>query len=302
MLRQGLLRAWLVLWLAQCCLQGGTTLETGLGFGRAQAAGAGLSLGALGTRGIARTAGRYPGAMLGMGAYRGVLGRQMRPGYGALGGYGGYGAGLGLGTGLGMKLPRGYAGGAYGYRGQPFGGYGGFGTYAGAGLGLGGAAGYGAGAAGYPGAGLANGYGAGYGNGYMGGNSYGAGLGLPAVLADGAGLAAKAGKGAVGAGVGPVAGASQLSYGGQPMIPAGLGAMVKADSLGEGAMPYVGQAFQSTALGNQENLGGLAAGLGLDAAANKYGEGAYLGAGVPPAAAKSGKFEMNEFLDNGLNG
>lgn len=226
-----LLRVSLVLWLTQCSLHGGPNFASGLGITRAKAAGAGLPLGALGTRGLGlkagKTVGRYPGALLGMGAYRGVLGRPVRPGYGALGGYGGYGYGVN----------------GYGYRG-PLGAYGGLGTYPGAALGLG-PAGYGIGAAAYPGAGLINGYGAGYGNGYgMGADGYGAGLGLPSVLADGPGLAAKAGK----------------------------------------------------------TAGALTAGLGLDTVANRYGDGAYLGAGVPPAGAKRDKVELSELLDDGLRG
>ncbi|XP_061079119.1 uncharacterized protein LOC133113964 [Conger conger] len=102
-------------------------------------------------------------------------------------------------------------------------------------------------------------------------------------------------------GAGPVAGAGLLPYGGQAVVPARLGAEVKVDSFGEGPVPYIGQPFQSTGQRTGDNLGGLAAALGLDPAASKYGDGAYLGAEIP-AGGKSAKFELNEFLDNRLRG
>ncbi|XP_023269672.1 fibroin heavy chain-like [Seriola lalandi dorsalis] len=253
----------------------GTGLTNGMGLGLGQAGkhayGAGLGTqpgyGALPGNG-------YPGARSGPGLWypTGQRAEQQIPGYlggagnhlGAGLGPGGYGAGLGQGAYLGGAAGKLRAAAALGQGGYPQGV-------------AGKSNGHGEGATGYLGAGAGNGYGvdasakalsAGYGNGYSDG--YGAGLGYPAELADGAenkagksqalGAGGYAGQvqgayGALGAGLESTGGkygggAAQVPYGNAPGIPAGLE--------GDGGYPYAAQQL----------------GLGAEGAktSNKYGE------------------------------
>ncbi|MFT7814750.1 elastin-like [Arapaima gigas] len=90
---------------------------------------------------------------------------------------------------------------------------------------------------------------------------------------------------------------AQLPFGGQPVVPAGLGSNGDAGTYTAGQLPYVGQPTQSVGTGDQavgraDGMGyssekttscGLGAGLGVDAAAGKYGGAAHLpynGAGL----------------------
>ncbi|XP_053299891.1 spidroin-1 isoform X2 [Pleuronectes platessa] len=202
-------------------------------------------------------------------------------------GAGGYGAGLGQGA---------YLGGAAGKH-----------AAAAAALGQGGypqgVPGYGDGATGLLGA-VGNGYGgdaakalaAGYGNGYSDG--YGAGLGYPAHLADGA--ENKAGKnkalstggyaGQAQGGYG--AGAAQVPYGSAPVIPTGLE--------GEGGYPYGAQSLSLRAEGaKSSDKYGAAAGY----RAQKTGYGAQLGATQDAMGEQAGKYGgVNGALGNGYKG
>ncbi|XP_060945814.1 spidroin-1 [Limanda limanda] len=220
-----------------------------------------------------------PGYMGGAGNY---LGASL--------GAGGYGAGLGQGAYLGGAAGRHGAAAALGQGGYPQG-----------------VPGYGDGATGLLGA-VGNGYGgdaakalaaAGYGNGYSDG--YGAGLGYPAHLADGAenkagknkalntgGYAGQAqgGYGALGAGLESTsgkygAGAAQVPYGSAPVIPTGLE--------GEGGYPYGAQSLSLSAEGAKTS--------------NKYGYGAQLGATQDAMGEQAGKYGgVNGALGNGYKG
>ncbi|XP_053299894.1 uncharacterized protein LOC128458875 isoform X5 [Pleuronectes platessa] len=286
----------------------GASLGTGMGMGTGFN-GLGQGLGQGGKRGYGAGVGTLPGygAMAGMGypeARPGIgLGyptgqraEEQIPGYmggagnylGASLGAGGYGAGLGQGA---------YLGGAAGKH-----------AAAAAALGQGGypqgVPGYGDGATGLLGA-VGNGYGgdaakalaaAGYGNGYSDG--YGAGLGYPAHLADGA--ENKAGKnkalstggyaGQAQGGYG--AGAAQVPYGSAPVIPTGLE--------GEGGYPYGAQSLSLRAEGaKSSDKYGAAAGY----RAQKTGYGAQLGATQDAMGEQAGKYGgVNGALGNGYKG
>ncbi|XP_035037245.1 fibroin heavy chain isoform X2 [Hippoglossus stenolepis] len=216
-----------------------------------------------------------PGYIGGAGNY---LGANLGPG--------GYGAGLGQGAYLGGAAGKHAAAAALGQGGYPQG-----------------VPGYGDGATGLLGA-AGNGYGgdaakalaAGYGNGYSDG--YGAGLGYPAHLADGA--ENKAGKnkalstgGYAGQPQGAYgAGAAQVPYGNAPVIPAGLE--------GEGGYPYGAQSLSLSAEGAKTaNKYGAAAGYG----AQQTGYGAQLGAAQGALGEQAGKYGgVNGALGNGYKG
>ncbi|KAL6476546.1 hypothetical protein MHYP_G00150450 [Metynnis hypsauchen] len=273
--------------------------------------------GILGGRGYGGKPGKAgTGRYLGAGGYRPLSGKGgAKQGYGgALGGLGtSLGAGLGLGLGNGLGVALGSQAGKLGGRGYPHGyglqpGYG-AGGYPSAGRG------YGLGTGSYPGAGLANGYEAalgwgglpvgrvgkqtGYGNvyginGYDGG--YGAELGYPAALTDGAGLGGKAGLGAGGYGA-PALGistdAKSAKYGGanpgsvlgatggQPVVSAGLGHQSKTG--GYGGAPYVGQ---TAGLGPDASLGGTG-GVLEPVTGGGVGQIPYNGAPVIPAGLEA---------------
>ncbi|XP_030264839.1 spidroin-1 isoform X3 [Sparus aurata] len=116
MLVRALLQTSLVLWLAQQTLQGGVKPQS-MPWGRVPPArvkpGVAGALGALGsrygTKAMKTGMGRYPGAQLGAGGYRG-LGLGSRAGLkpGAYGTQGVYGAHLGTGMGLGTGLTNGF--------------------------------------------------------------------------------------------------------------------------------------------------------------------------------------------------
>ncbi|XP_035798680.2 uncharacterized protein LOC111587859 isoform X4 [Amphiprion ocellaris] len=282
---------------------------------------AGLKQGGYGTQG-AYGASLGPGMALGAGLTNGLglsLGQAGRRVYGAgLGTVPGYG---GL-TGIGYPGARpGYMGGAGNYLGASL-GAGGYGPGLGQGAYLGGAAGklggYGEGTTGYLGAVAGNGFGGdgakalstGYGNGYPDG--YGAGLGYPAELADGA--ENKAGKsealstggyagpvqgayGALGAGLDATGGkygggAAQVPYGNAPVIPAGLE--------GDGGYPYGAQQLSLGAEGAKTaNKYGAGAGYG----AQQTGYGAQLGATQDALGEQTGKYGgVNGALGNGYKG
>ncbi|XP_069380831.1 uncharacterized protein [Paralichthys olivaceus] len=272
----------------------GASLGTGMGLGTGLTNGMGLGLGQGGKRvygaglgtlpGYGAVAGMgYPGARpgIGLGYPTGQRAEEQVPGYnGGAGNYlgpGGYGTGLGQGAYLGGAAGKLGAAAALGQGGYPQG-----------------AAGYGDGATGLLGAVAGNGYGgdaakalaaAGYGNGYSDG--YGAGLGYPADLADGA--ENKAGKskalstgGYAGQAQGAYgAGAAQVPYGNAPVIPTGLE--------GEGGYPYGAQSLSLSAEGAK--------------ATNKYGYGAHLGATQDAMGEQAGKYGgVNGAIGNGYKG
>ncbi|XP_065821018.1 fibroin heavy chain isoform X1 [Labrus bergylta] len=225
-------------------------------------------------------------------------------GAGNYGGHGGYGAGLGQGAYLGATGKLGSAA-ALGQGGYPHGA---------AGI----SPGYGEGVTGYLGAMAGNGYGgdaakamsAGYGNGYSDG--YGAGLGYPAELTDGAGHKARksealgtggyAGQvqgayGALGAGLESpggkyVGGAAQVPYANAPVIPTGL----EADA----GYPYPAQQLALGAEGAKTaNKFGAGAGFG----AQQTGYRAQLGATQDALGDQTGKYGgVDGALGNGYKG
>nr|XP_046271921.1 fibroin heavy chain isoform X2 [Scatophagus argus] len=220
-------------------------------------------------------------------------------------GAGGYGAGLGQGAYLGGAAGKLGTAAALGQGGYPQGA---------AGM----STGYGDGATGYLGAMAGNGFGgdagakalsAGYGNGYSDG--YGAGLGYPAELADGA--ESKAGKrealstgayagqvqgayGTLGAGLEPTGGkygggAAQVPYGNAPVIPTGLE--------GDGGYPYPAQQLALGAEGAKTPNKYAGAGYG----AQQTGYGAQLGATQDALGEQAGKYGgVNDALGNGYKG
>ncbi|XP_056256569.1 spidroin-1 isoform X1 [Seriola aureovittata] len=234
--------------------------------------------------------------------YLGGAGNHLGAGLGP----GGYGAGLGQGAYLGGAAGKLRAAAALGQGGYPQGV-------------AGKSNGHGEGATGYLGAGAGNGYGvdasakalsAGYGNGYSDG--YGAGLGYPAELADGAenkagksqalGAGGYAGQvqgayGALGAGLESTGGkygggAAQVPYGNAPGIPAVLE--------GDGGYPYAAQQLGLGAEGAKtSNKYGAGAGYG----AQQTGYGAQLGASQDALGEQAGKFGgVNGALGNGYKG
>ncbi|XP_050929976.1 fibroin heavy chain isoform X5 [Lates calcarifer] len=305
----------------------GASLGTGMPLGTGLTNGVGLGLGHGGKRvygtglgtlpGYGSLAGTgYAGARpgIGLGYPTGQRAEELKPGYiGGAGNYlganlgpGGYGAGLGQGAYLGGAAGKLGAAAALGQGAYPQGV-------------AGKSTGYGEGAAGYLGAGAGNGYGGdgtralstGYGNGYSDG--YGAGLGYPAELADGA--EGKAGKGkhealntggyagqvqgafgALGAGLestgGKYGGAAKVPYGNAPVIPTGLE--------GEGGYPYGAQHLSLSAEGAKtSNKYGAGAGYG----AQQTGYGAQLGATQDALGEQVGKYGgVNGAFGNGYKG
>nr|XP_046271923.1 glycine-rich cell wall structural protein isoform X4 [Scatophagus argus] len=288
----------------------GASLGTGMGLGAGLTNGLGVSLGQGGKRGYGAGLGTLPG----YGSLAGIGYPGARPGYiggtgnylGASLGAGGYGAGLGQGAYLGGAAGKLGTAAALGQGGYPQGA---------AGM----STGYGDGATGYLGAMAGNGFGgdagakalsAGYGNGYSDG--YGAGLGYPAELADGA--ESKAGKrealstgayagqvqgayGTLGAGLEPTGGkygggAAQVPYGNAPVIPTGLE--------GDGGYPYPAQQLALGAEGAKTpNKYGAGAGYG----AQQTGYGAQLGATQDALGEQAGKYGgVNDALGNGYKG
>ncbi|XP_065821020.1 uncharacterized protein [Labrus bergylta] len=290
-------------------LGAGLTNGLGLGLGqggkRVYGAGLGTHPGYGPLAGIA-----YPGARpgAGLGYHTGHKAKEQKPGYmggaGNYGGHGGYGAGLGQGAYLGATGKLGSAA-ALGQGGYPHGA---------AGI----SPGYGEGVTGYLGAMAGNGYGgdaakamsAGYGNGYSDG--YGAGLGYPAELTDGAGHKARksealgtggyAGQvqgayGALGAGLESpggkyVGGAAQVPYANAPVIPTGL----EADA----GYPYPAQQLALGAEGAKTaNKFGAGAGFG----AQQTGYRAQLGATQDALGDQTGKYGgVDGALGNGYKG
>ncbi|XP_037400808.1 glycine-rich cell wall structural protein 1.0 [Pygocentrus nattereri] len=279
MLGQRLLQTSVLLWLAQCTLQGGVRPQTGsLGrlvpsrgaaLGAAGLGGKPGGTGILGGRGYGGKPGKAgTGRYLGAGGYRPLSGRGgAKQGYGgALGGFGaslGTGLGLGLGNGLGVALGsqagklggRGYTN---GYGVQP---------------------GYGAG--GYPSAGRGNGHGGGLpiaqgekGNGYASTPGVPNGQGVPSNgyvpapvvpngqggYGSGAGIVNGNGKGAKANGYSPVAGVSN-------------GAGVISNGYGPGPIGVNGQGGKGGAVLRRKADKLSKTGYGL-------GTGSYPGAGI----------------------
>uniref|UniRef100_UPI0037E74DCE spidroin-1 n=1 Tax=Semicossyphus pulcher TaxID=241346 RepID=UPI0037E74DCE len=234
-------------------------------------------------------------------SYLGGAGNYLGAGLGA----GGYGAGLGQGAYLGGAAGKLGAAAALGQGAYPHGV-------------AGPATGYGEGVTGYLGAMGGNGYGGdaakalstGYGNGYSDG--YGAGLGYPAELADGAehkarksgalGTGGYAGQvqgayGALGTGLESTGGkygggAAQVPYANAPVIPTGLE--------GDGGYPY---AAQQLALGAEgaKTANKYVAGAGYGA--QQTGYGAQLGATQDALGEQPGKFGgATGALGNGYKG